>query len=52
MHHLELQPLNTKVGGVAERDGQRDSSERVGLVAGGDTVERRRARAQRRACDP
>jgi hypothetical protein len=52
MHHLELQPLDTKVGGVAERDEQSDSSERVDLVVGGDTVERRRARAQRGACDP
>lgn len=40
IHHLELQPLGTKVGGFAECDMQSDSSERVGLAAGHDVVGR------------
>lgn len=39
IHHLELQPLGTKVGGFAECDMQSDSFERVGLAAGHDVME-------------
>lgn len=38
VHHLELQSLGLKVGGVSKRDGQGDLLERVGLVAGDDAV--------------